>query len=213
MQSAIQKAKKLMKAKKTQSANAKTRNQVDSLSRTHENYTDTSALELKEFIEIESNMQKTLGLDWYSTAKSTNKKSPFISNRGKINVGVKHSYIGNARSDQSRNKLRESLQERLGVPVHHKKENMTKSELIEYSRHNIHGTTYQDIDRMPADMGAYRKTSFVGIADRPSPLIKAKHDLNRMQPARDNTSNHANRPVKIVSEEKLLPKVTYYMIT
>lgn len=209
MQSAIEKAKILMKAKKAQSASAKTRTQGESLSRTQDNDTDSSAMELKEFLELESKMQKMSGLNWWSSAQAQSKqKAAAIANAEKFELGSRKPFVGPNRPEQVQNKLRESLQGRMALKGSQVKDNITKSALTEFSKNDAHGSVYQAIDRKNGIVPTYRKRSFLGFTERPSPLIKSKADAVKPQNVRDEVSRRNGRQTEEVLQEKITPKTT-----
>lgn len=205
MQSAIQKAKKLIKSKKTHSASAKIQRHADSLSRTQENDIENSALELKEFIELESKLRQQPSTNQWSVVHiGSHKKITGVAAGGQTGSAARQPFVGANKPEPVQNKLRDSLHERLGLRTSQKKDEIIKSTLADIVKPSSLGVMNKDLEKKgvhPAPV--YRKRSS-GATDRPSPIIKSKEDLGKTQLPRDDIGKNLGIPSEILIEEGLL---------
>lgn len=206
MQSAFQKAKKLIKAKTPKSSSAKVRKQDFSQSRTYENDTDTSAQELKEFLELETKIKQQSTVNIQGSAKGLHQTTDTAGNTEKTAAGMKQPYVGMRKPEPAQNKLRDSLHERLGFK--NKKDDFSKSSLEEISKSIGVGVQYKDSDKRASGAPGFRKSSF-GLTDRPSPLIKSKENLSKVQHLKYEIGNRIRMAADVCLEDKMIPKALY----
>lgn len=178
MNSAFHKAKKLVKGRKVDSSEAKAKTQHESESRTHELDTDISALELKEFLELEIKAQQHSKPDWLQLIQTRN-KGKGTSTKELIMGLVRQPFMSAQQPEPGiRTKLRASLHDQVVRKDIKRAEVITKS-LVADSDNVGYNTLHskQRLGSSSSAINASRKKSFTHGLERPSPLIKQKPDL------------------------------------
>lgn len=183
MHSAFHKAKKLVKSRKIDSSEVKAKTQQESESRHNEPDTDISALELKEFLELEIKVQQQSKPDWLQLMQNRNKLKG-ISTKELIMGVVRQPFIATISPDLAKkSKLRASAHDQLGTKESKKGDVITQSAVSELELNNGYNTLYSKTRLVSTSslINASRKRSFTHTLERPSPLIKKKVDLESVE--------------------------------
>lgn len=178
MHSAFHKAKKLVKGRNADSSEAKAKTQQESESRNNEIDTDVSALELKEFIELEIKVQQQARPDWLQLIQSRN-KGKGITTKELIMGVVRQPFIGAITPDMNKKPtLRSSMNDPL-ASKENKRDVITRSAISDLESNAGYNTMYSKakLGSSASVINASRKRSFTHALERPSPLIKKKIDL------------------------------------
>lgn len=196
MNSAFHKAKKLVKGRKVDGSEGKAKTQQESESRNHELDTDISALELKEFIELEMKAQQQARPDWLQLMQNRNKtKGP--STKELIMGLVRQPFVAAITPEMAnKNRLRSSMNDQASFKE--KKADVITRSLVSDIESNIGYNNLHSKNRLGSSssvINASRKKSFVHALERPSPLIKKKVDLESLEAGNsENPRENVKKP-------------------
>lgn len=189
MHSAFHKAKKLVKGRKAEGLEGKAKTQHESESRHNEPDTDISALELKEFIELEIKVQQNQRPDWLQLMQNRN-RAKGASTKELIMGLVRQPFVASITPELGKKQLRASMNDQARFREASKADVITRSLVsdLETSQGYNHLHSKHRLGSSSSAINASRKRSFTHALERPSPLIKQKLDLESVD------AGHTERP-------------------
>lgn len=199
----------MMEKSKGNNSQAKAKTRAESDTRTLDYDTDISAAELKEFLELEIKAKQQYKQEWWQNTPA--KKAGYqASTKAILMAGLQQPFIPHPRPEPSQpNKIRNSLQERLGLKI-----------LSNPLTHPVSSQTGQSKPRTASDL--IKQESVEGQAselpeefkppikliDKQSPLIKTKTDLKENVPLSVTNLRKLSQESTKVKESKIGPKAT-----
>lgn len=185
MHSAFHKAKKLVKRGNFEGSEAKAKTQQENESRNNELDTDISALELKEFLELEMKAQQQMRPDWLRLIQSRN-KGKTVTTKELIMGVVRQPFIHPATPDiAKKTKVQSSMNEQVAAKDNKRADIITRSLISDIELNIKYNTLHSKVKvRSSTNLAnGQRKRSITNVADRPSLLIKNKTDIESEEAA------------------------------